>query len=491
MLAEWFQRCGGVQRPWLILGKGPSFSRRYQHDLRPFFTLALNHAVRELPVTTAHLIDLDVFDACAEAIDRNAQYLLMPIRPHVNNRPSRWRLPYYIRHHPVLSKLDREGRLVGYWLSTGREEPPDGQLLIRVKYFSAEAALRILLTCGARMIRSLGIDGGADYSESFTDLRGTTLLSNHRASFDEQFKEVASMLHETGADYAPLHVETPIRIYVGTTASQELAFQVLAYSIRRHASMTVQVIPMKDLPIPVPQQATKRPRTPFSFSRFLIPQRAGYAGTAIYLDADMQVFHDIARLWTVPFDGADVLYAQQSRAGGRADQFSVLRLNCQSLRWDIQAIVDGLDQDAYSYEDLMHRFCLVPPDRLAARLPSTWNSLEHYVKGTTALLHYTDMQRQPWVSLDNRWGHLWVEELLRAIREGHVAPDTIEREIRLGHVRPSLLAQVRAGAVSPSRQFRALDRGFIGPYRTLLPQATRDSHRPRLIGRALQVFAGW
>ena len=60
-------------KPWLILGKGPSFSKRHQFDLSAYNTLSLNHAVREQAVTIAHIIDLDVIYACGDAIEKNAQ----------------------------------------------------------------------------------------------------------------------------------------------------------------------------------------------------------------------------------------------------------------------------------------------------------------------------------------------------------------------------------------------------------------------------------
>ena len=55
----------------------------------------------------------------------------------------------------------------------------------------------------------------------------------------------------------------------------------------------------------------------FSFSRLQIPKLAGFSGRALYLDADMQVLGDIADLWTLPFDEADVLYALTPAAHGR------------------------------------------------------------------------------------------------------------------------------------------------------------------------------
>src|SRR5207237_7939508 len=70
---DWYRQRGfRNDRPWLVFGKGPSFAKRASVDVAPFYTLALNHAVREQSVIVAHMIDLDVLDQCGSAIDANA-----------------------------------------------------------------------------------------------------------------------------------------------------------------------------------------------------------------------------------------------------------------------------------------------------------------------------------------------------------------------------------------------------------------------------------
>ena len=98
-----------------------------------------------------------------------------------------------------------------------------------------------------------------------------------------------------------------IRVFVGVDRSQLLAVPVLEYSIKRHTTAKVEVVPMLDLPVPKPQDPRNGQRTGFSFSRFCIPKLAGYRGKAIYMDADMLVFRDIRELWDIPFDGAKII----------------------------------------------------------------------------------------------------------------------------------------------------------------------------------------
>jgi len=353
---QWFEATGqDTNQPWLILGKGPSFAKRDQFDLKNFQLLSLNHAVREQPVAVAHMIDYDVVEACGESIDRNAGVLVMPWFPHFKNRPGTDSLESLTRRNTLLERLNSQGRLLWYNHSLA-EETHGNSPVIPVRFFSSEAVLNLLVAAGVRQVRSLGIDGGNKYSAQFHDLAGKTLLSNQKTTFDVQFGEIAKILMNTGLDYAPLDVQSPVRVYVAATEAQMLAVKVLEYSIRKHASLTVQVsaLHLSGIEIPSPAKPENRPRTPFSFQRFLIPSLTGYQGRAIYLDSDMQVFQDIRRLWNVSLEDADLLAVQEPGSTGRRPQFSVMVLNCASLRWDIEEIVQSLNEGGLTYESLMY-----------------------------------------------------------------------------------------------------------------------------------------
>ncbi|MFO0390723.1 MAG: hypothetical protein ACK548_02590, partial [Planctomycetota bacterium] len=82
--ARWLQEVRFADKPWLLVGKGPTFARRGEFDLDAYHCIGLNHVVRELPVDVAHVIDVDVLPAIADALPRNAQWLLMPRHPHVD-----------------------------------------------------------------------------------------------------------------------------------------------------------------------------------------------------------------------------------------------------------------------------------------------------------------------------------------------------------------------------------------------------------------------
>ncbi len=243
-----------------------------------------------------------------------------------------------------------------------------------------------------------------------------------------------------------------IRIYVGVDRSQQLAVPVLEYSIKRHTTALVEIIPMLDLPVPKPKDPRNGQRTGFSFSRFCIPKLAGYDGKAIYMDADMLVFRDIRELWDIPFDDAKVVVQQEvkfekqttAKAGApqkRKKQCAVMLLDCKQLNWDIESIVAGMDEGRYDYEQLMYDLCILREDYVKYGVPFEWNSLEHW-DSETRLIHYTDVYTQPWTAVGNKFGYLWFDEVRRMIGEGVLDVAAVQREIDLGYFRPSLLKDI-------------------------------------------------
>ncbi len=255
------------------------------------------------------------------------------------------------------------------------------------------------------------------------------------------------------------------RIFVASTTAEWLPSRVLEFSVWETSALPIQFhrIASFDRHIPMPRDLRNRPRTPFSFQRFLIPELCGYEGRAIYLDADMQLFADIGSLWCSPMGNHDLLAVSEG-SEGRKGQFSVVLLNCERLQWRIESIVQGLDDGQYTYEQLMHEMCVAAS--VGRTIDSGWNSLERFEAGTTHLLHYTDMDTQPWVSLNNPLSQLWVDCLRRAIGAGFITQEEVMREIASGHVRPSLIEELKRPDSRKSVLCR-LDRGFVAPYKSL------------------------
>jgi hypothetical protein len=238
-----------------------------------------------------------------------------------------------------------------------------------------------------------------------------------------------------------------VRVFVAATPAEWLPMKVLEFSIHEttHLPVHLSAIYTHHRPIPIPKDPANRAKTPFSFQRFLIPELCNFKGKAIYLDADMQVFQNIESLWNRPFQGS-VLQTVGSAAGVRRSQFSVMVMDCEKLGWNMENIVDQLNDGSLTYQQLMYEMKLA--SEISYSIPEQWNSLEHFADGETCLLHYTDMNTQPWVSLDNPNEHRWVSCLRRAMDKGFITHEELQREIDLGHVRPSLSLQVSAASIS-------------------------------------------
>ena len=458
-LSTWAHKWNLAERAWLLLGKGPSFDRIKEIDTEEYFLCSLNHVVREQPVTVAHFIDIEPVLDCQNILEQNARYVVMPFHPHVGCRATQKTILEFAAEIPALRALAQQERLVWYNLDTARAQA--GATVFKPHYFSSTVALDILASCGAKTVYSLGIDGGGRYSATFADLNGSSLLANGHLDFNKQFSGIAEVLRRSEILYAPWGMSAPVRIFVGTDEAQMAGVKVLEYSIKRYATISVAVQPIDNRDIPVPKAEANRSRTGFSFGRFDIPRLCGYQGRGIYLDADMQVFSDIKELWSWPLNGIEVAHADHSSVQGRLPQFSVLLLDCDRLAWKASEIIAGLDEGRYDYKQLMQQFCFVSEERKKPVLPDGWNSLERYVPGETRLLHYTDMNTQPWISHRNKNGELWYSCLREAVQDKFISVDFLNQEIEAGHLSPEIL--LWAGLPDPNNYAR-MKASFIPPY---------------------------
>jgi hypothetical protein len=509
---DYFQeRKDWLSAKWLVLGKGPSFSELNSYSTDDYKLLGLNHVVCKQKLDLLHAIDIEVIEDCSEAILENAKHVVVPWIPHVGYRPfpflnkvrfspSKKTLEDYCQDIVVLKILQSEGRLLWYNLCTSTRVRTTNSPTVRVFGFSSTAAINLLSLAGIKKIRSLGVDGGNTYSSSFSHLRDKTLLIAGQQNYDSQFQEIANTIMNHKIDFAPLNVDSPIKIYVGTAKEQMLAFKVLEYSIIKHASMTVKVVPLFEaiekagIDIPVPKDHKLRARTPFSFQRFLIPELNSYRGKAIYLDSDMLVFRDIKELWVSPFNGAQLLTVSEPIASGRKSQFSVMVINCERLTWNIENLIQKLDLGEWSYEEFVHE--MAPADIISETLPPYWNDLERYNPTITALTHFTDMNNQPWLATNNIHANIWFQYLFEAIEKQFISLDFIKSEVNKGNVRPSIIDQIERRIQDPLLLSSALTKKdaleFVPPHNrlTLINKAITFHLLPtKLRHRMVKIYA--
>ncbi len=288
-----------------------------------------------------------------------------------------------------------------------------------------------------------------------------------------------------------------IRVYCGADRSQQLAFLVLADSIRRHTRRAIEIRSIDNGDAPAVADPRHAPYTEFSFARFAIPELAGRRGRAIYLDSDMLVFADIGELWDTPMQGVQVAIEIGSRsdvaqtAHARNRHAAVMLLDCAALEWDVAEIVGGLGH-RYDYNTLMTLDPVLPVDALREAIARGWNDLDRFDPGATRLLHFTEIRTQPWVATTHPHGALWVAAVRRMLEEGSLSRAQIEGEIVAGYVRPSLaielgLRDAEGVNAEDSESLADFDRkrGFVA-HRALL---ARFGQRKRAIARAARDTA--
>ena len=192
-----------------------------------------------------------------------------------------------------------------------------------------------------------------------------------------------------------------IPVYIGFDPREAVAFSVLAYSIHARATAPVSTAPLmlSQLQGLLTRERHPLQSTDFSFSRFLTPYLSGYAGWSLFMDCDMLVLEDIARLWVLRDEQYAVMVVKHDHVPKETQKFlgepqskydkknwsSVMLFNnakCRALTPDYVNTASGLD---------LHQFKWLADDGLIGELPGRWNHLVGYnaPRADAALVHYT------------------------------------------------------------------------------------------------------
>ena len=192
-----------------------------------------------------------------------------------------------------------------------------------------------------------------------------------------------------------------IKIFIGYDPREAVAFSVLAFSIHARATQPVSVAPVMLSQLAGIMTRERHPlqSTDFSFSRFLTPYLAGYSGWSVFMDCDMLMLDDVAKLFAlrderyavmavkhdhVPKEDRKFLDQPQS-AYQKKNWSSVMLFNnakCRALTPDYVNKASGLE---------LHQFKWLDNDDLIGAIPDRWNHLVGYnaPRKDAALVHYT------------------------------------------------------------------------------------------------------
>jgi hypothetical protein len=192
-----------------------------------------------------------------------------------------------------------------------------------------------------------------------------------------------------------------INIFIGYDGREATAFNVLAHSIHRRASIPVTIAPLMLSQLQGVFHRERHPlqSTDFSFSRVLAPYLSDYAGWSIFMDCDMLVLDDIAKLWALRDDRYAVMVVKHDHVPTEERKFlnepqtrydkknwsSVMLFNnarCRALTPEFVNTASGLE---------LHQFKWLGDDQLIGALPPQWNHLVAYdpPRQGMSLVHYT------------------------------------------------------------------------------------------------------
>jgi lipopolysaccharide biosynthesis glycosyltransferase len=192
-----------------------------------------------------------------------------------------------------------------------------------------------------------------------------------------------------------------IRVFIGYDPREAVAFSVLAYSIQARASQPVSIAPLMLAQLKGILTRERHPlqSTDFSFSRFLVPYLSGHEGWSVFMDCDMLMLEDVARLWQLRDDRYAVMVVKHNHVPKETVKFlgepqtkyekknwsSVILFNNARCR----ALTPGYVNKATGLE--LHQFKWLDNDDLIGALPDRWNHLVGYnpPRRDAALVHYT------------------------------------------------------------------------------------------------------
>ena len=220
---------------------------------------------------------------------------------------------------------------------------------------------------------------------------------------------------------------SPLRVFIGWDAREPVAFDVACFSLKRRASIAVDIAPIKQDELRA-RHLYWRERDPlasteFTYSRFLTPLLAGFSGWALYCDCDFLWLADVADLTPYMTTAKAVLCVQHDHrpAEGtkmdgapqtvypRKNWSSLMLFNCSHPAAK-RLTPDAVNSATAAY---LHRMQWTADEDIGA-LPLEWNWLEGWnerpVSGTPKAVHFT--RGGPWLEgwQNVTYADLWVAE---------------------------------------------------------------------------------
>jgi len=191
-----------------------------------------------------------------------------------------------------------------------------------------------------------------------------------------------------------------IKIFVGFDSREAVAYHVCSHSLIRHSSKPLALTPLALSNLESYTETHRDGSNNFIYSRFLVPHLMEYRGWALYIDGDMLLRDDIAKLWALRDDSKAVLCVHHEYKTKTTDKYlgtknadyprknwsSVVLWNCSHPANSV--VTPEFVMSATGAQ--LHRFTWLD-DSLIGELPIEWNWLpdEFGANPEAKLLHWT------------------------------------------------------------------------------------------------------
>lgn len=170
---------------------------------------------------------------------------------------------------------------------------------------------------------------------------------------------------------------------------------VLEYSLKKHSSLPIELTFMKisdNITSPWGGWDTQLWATPFSGFRWSIPEVCNFAGKGVYMDSDMIILSDIAKLWNQSFDAGKVVL---TKGGEQTWRYCVCMWNNAFAR-DFLLPLERMKANPDSHRRMMNYFST--NQEIVQPFKGNWNcvDMENFKNfDNIDILHYSDMATQP------------------------------------------------------------------------------------------------
>ena len=192
-----------------------------------------------------------------------------------------------------------------------------------------------------------------------------------------------------------------IRVFIGYDSKLPVLYNVLQHSIQVRASKPVSINPIMLSQLKGIYDREHHPlaSTEFSFSRFLVPYLSDYEGWSLFIDNDMLMLDDIAKLWELRNDSYAIMCTKHDQKPGEETKFlGTVQTKYEKKNWSSCMLFNNAKCTAltpayvnYATGLDLHQFKWLENDELIGDIPLDWNYLVgcETPVNKVSMVHYT------------------------------------------------------------------------------------------------------